>query len=173
MIPTRSQKSLWQDTDLADMSWHDCMVRAMAFDPVGDEFALDLDYALEWVRSAEYDGGIGFWMSPATLVFCDVKDVSIAINSGIPVLEIESIQCDDKEEIERSWPEGPLVSRRGWRISCQEGDMNFKASGFFQVIRSAPILTNNMYLDEPARGGISFSHVQYDATQLNSKPTRR
>ena len=77
---------MWSEKDLAEMSWHDVIIHAIAAntelisrpdrEPQMEprELLFDIDYVLNW-REALTERRADFWISPATLVFGNVSDV--------------------------------------------------------------------------------------------------
>jgi|SRR5687767_7340153 len=70
-------KSLWTEADFEIMGWHDARIYALAFLEETFEFALDIDYILEWVKPVPPAERFTFWVSPCTLVFENVSELEI------------------------------------------------------------------------------------------------
>ena len=155
-MPRRSfkiDKWVWSDKDLAEMSWHDVIIHAMAAsteliaqpdrEPQMEprELILDIDYVLNW-REALTERRADFWISPATLIFRDVSDLKANFASDTwPLLVIYEIRRDG----------------RGWTIALDDGQIAFESPGFEQYIRREAVLKENYtYLSDRERGGVSF-----------------
>jgi len=147
------KKRVRTDDDFDDMNWHGCRIYAVAFYPETFELAFDIDY----VFSTEKDETqFRFWVSPATLVFSNVRDLELSISSWNGGLEISSISRTaigkpiNHEYIKRDieWL---------WLMECEEGEIILKSVGFNQYIRRQAILTEIPSLLPEERGIASFS----------------
>jgi len=146
-------KWMWSEKDLAEMSWHDVIIHAIAAntelisrpdrEPQMEprELLFDIDYVLNW-REALTERRADFWISPATLVFGNVSDVRTKFASDTwPLIVIYEVRRVD----------------RRWTIALDEGEIAFDSPGFEQYIRREPIFkANYTYLSDRERGGVSF-----------------
>ena len=146
-------KWMWSENDLAEMSWHDVIIHAIAAntelisrpdrEPQMEprELLFDIDYVLNW-REALTERRADFWISPATLVFGNVSDVRTKFASDTwPLIVIYEVRRVD----------------RRWTIALDEGEIAFDSPGFEQYIRREPIFkANYTYLSDRERGGVSF-----------------
>jgi hypothetical protein len=153
-MPDRSfkiDKWVWSDSDFGEMSWHDVVIHGLATrnemlsgpdeEPrVGSqELLFDIDYLINWRDF--FKRGADFWISPATLVFSEVSDLSVDFRSVSPLLWIYTIGRKD----------------RRWTISMDDGQIAFDSAGFTQYIRREPISKSHFtYLSDSERGGFSF-----------------
>jgi hypothetical protein len=71
------------------------------------------------------------------------------------MLEVADLYLVDKVEQE------PNQWIYEWKIDLQEGNINFKSSGFDQIVRQKPIFTDGQFLTLDERNGISFSQTPY------------
>lgn len=143
--------------DFENMTWHDNALYGVRLD-VGDsdrgdwhaDLVLDIDHIVEWVCGIE--GGTQFLVAPATLTFHDATDLRLNIDCGdsgwrvaVHPLSIDRIVrepvqdqqiCLDRPyyrwQIELNWPSG--------------GTISFGASGFTQVLRAPPALSDQQWL---------------------------
>lgn len=153
------EKSIWTDTDFERMTWHDNKVYAISFVEENKyELAFDLDYILQWVDVTEDVNYYKFWISPATLVFRNVYDINIDVDS----VELEII------DVERFNPVIPKNVKYikdeleyEWRITMSNGEITFKSVGFSQTLRQQPVLSESQFIDFNQRGGISFSRSRF------------
>src|SRR3954468_3521984 len=85
------EKALYTDADFAAMGWHDNHVHAVAFGHDAHELSLDIDYILKWEQPPIGDQYYHFWISPATLVFEDVVELSLQheFYTGVCILSVE------------------------------------------------------------------------------------
>lgn len=149
-------KALWTDADFDAMGWHDNAVHAIALEPASDDpgsLLLDIDYIVQWEPCAVPGRLLNFWVSPATLIFHDAWDLITDIN-----LQGWSFQLSI-ESVDRSGP-----NQRGsfnWVIAGDLFSMNFRARGFTQYLRQAPIYTSRQRLSVEERGGLSFAQHGY------------
>jgi len=147
------KKQVWTDADFDNMSWHNCRVYAIAFRPETFELSFDIDYVFTTItESTKYS----FWLSPATLVFWNVRDYEFSISSGNADLEISSIKRTaigapiNQKYIQRDieWL---------WNIEFWEGQLSLKSVGFNQYIRRPAILSGDYRLTLEERGETNFS----------------
>ena len=145
------------EADFDATSWHDNIVYGIRFavgDPTRDEWhsnlVLDIDHIVEWVCGDA--GGVTFRVAPATLTFRAVTDVRIAVDFGNSGHE-RNINELSIAAISRA----PVAGRTfgfnrqhyRWRIELnmpQGGEITFGASGYTQVLRAAPVLTDDQRL---------------------------
>jgi len=146
------EKLFFTDEDFATMGWHDNPVRALAFGREARELSLDIDYIFKWEEPLPEEKHYRFWISPATLVFEDVLELSIQheFYCGLTLLGIEREEY--KKEV------SPIFSKKlwKWKLDCVEGGWDISASGFRQFIRRPPVLVKEQGLDLADRGGYSF-----------------
>jgi hypothetical protein len=148
------EKTKWSDVDFEYLDWHDCKVYGIAFFDKKLELAFDIDYILEWVSGDKLNSSYKFWVSPATLIFKNVYDININ-------LDTLDFQID---EITRSSPTVPknIVNineaiEYEWQIETTNGTIAFKAVGFEQYARRKPIFLDSQTIDQAERGGVSFN----------------
>ena len=152
----------WTHADFEHMGWHDATIHAVAHLPETWEFAVDLDYIVEWIAPRAEDGHYRFWIAPATLIFENAREIQIDLT---PTDEI-SVQ-----ELKR---EGPFASRKGfvgpssqwrWVLDCNQGEITLSATGFRQILRRSPIQTQQQTLTLDERGGISFGRDPFSSAE--------
>jgi hypothetical protein len=145
------EKTLWTDVDFEQMNWHDCPIKAIAFND--HQLLLDIDYIFKWVlmrNKKRYQ----FWISPCTLMFENVH--AIELSSDYATLTIDNISRAN-----------PVVPKNAahigrdyefdWVIETIVGEISFKSVGYKQYVRQNPVLVTTQELAANARGGISFS----------------
>jgi len=154
------EKSVWTEEDFDRMGWHDATVHAFAFEPDRWEFLLDLDYILKWVRPAESEASFSFWSAPATLVFDNVTNLEVEL-SPFPGFELSDIQRDDPQLPDAQEHSSGSLDWR-WTLAFFNGQITFRATGFTQYIRRAPISNTSQSLTLEERGGLSFSRQKDD-----------
>jgi hypothetical protein len=155
-------KAIWTENDYEQMGWHDCSIYGLTFLPIDEKgtthLVFDIDYIFKWVEPPKPGQPISFWVSPCTLVFKDTFALTINIDrrgGTTGMLEIADLYLVDKVEQEANkWI-------YEWTINLQEGGINFKSSGFEQIVRQAPIFTDGQFLTLDERNGISFSMTPY------------
>ena len=148
------EKWIWTESDFDQMGWHDNNIYGLSFFPEDFEFALDIDYIFQWINPVNPDTYYKFWLSPATLVFENVYNT---------ILNIETDSGLEIADIHRTNPQKPKNSKFikrdtewTWQIDCQEGDISLISVGYKMFIRSRPILSQNQKIGLDKRGGISF-----------------
>jgi hypothetical protein len=143
--------------DFDRLSWHDDTIYGLRLDTADpdrglwrSDLVLDIDHIVEWVCGI--DKRPKFRVAPATLVFHDVTDLSLAIDWGdtghrtaLHEMAIDGIArapvanqqiCLDRAyyrwTIALNWPKGGAIA--------------FGASGFTQTLRAAPVLLDEQQL---------------------------
>jgi len=155
-------KSVWTQEDYEQMGWHDCSIYGLTFFPVDEvgttHLVFDIDYIFKWVNPLKAGQPFSFWVSPCTLVFKDTFALTMNIDrrgGTTDMLEVADLYLVDKVEQEANqWI-------YEWKIDLQEGYINFKSSGFNQIVRLKPIFTNGQSLTLDERNGISFSQTPF------------
>jgi hypothetical protein len=114
----KTNKKVWKEEDFESMNWHDCKVYGIGFDSDNFRLIFDIDYILEWIKP-ENNKYFKFWVSPSSLIFKNVYDLSIdiSITDGFEICKIlrENPNAPrNKEHIERDveWSWRILQSRR-------------------------------------------------------------
>jgi hypothetical protein len=145
------EKYLWTDADFPQMGWHDCNIYQLKLE--AGELILDIDYILQWNQPDIEGMPFTFWISPATLVFSGVDNVSFDLGKGFDgSLEIDGIELNE------------LEAGKHWTIITQQGDMQFNATGYQQFIRQEPFLKFGQVIPYIERYGYS---IERTTTQHN------
>ena len=147
------EKWLWTEADFEQMGWHDARIHAVAFASEAFEFALDIDYILQWIQPAE-DEFYRFWVAPATLVFENVHDVKFDLEP-FEAVEIADLRRDDPQPPRNAQFIGRDTEWR-WVVETHQGEISLRAIGYKQHIRREPVFGRAQSLDIAARGGYSF-----------------
>ena len=151
-------KNIWTQADFEQMGWHDSNIYGLSFLPADEngnsDLLFDIDYIFKWVNPIPPKQIFSFWVAPCTLVFKDTFGLVIDVNrqgGTTDMLEIADLTLIEKIEQE------PNKWIYDWNIELQEGNINFKSSGFEQVLRQKPFFTDSPCLTLDERNGISFS----------------
>jgi hypothetical protein len=92
-------KSIWTHADFDVMGWHDAALYCFTVLPDSFEFAMDLDYITKWVHPVLPDKHFNFYVSPATLVFHDAQNITVALKmailSDVEILDIQRVPSRD------------------------------------------------------------------------------
>lgn len=155
-------KTLWTTTDFELLGWHDSLIYGLSlvndFEKQESELRLDIDYIFKWNHPEPPSTHYTFWVAPCTLVFKNVLNVQLELDSGAltgPEMEIADISR--LAEVDRGeW--FPKAAK--WQVELQNGDFIFEADGFEQYVRRLPSYCEGQQLSLTARGGISFEKVQ-------------
>jgi len=155
-------KNIWTQDDYEQMGWHDCSIYGLTFLPVDEigtaHLVFDIDYIFKWVDPLKPGQPISFWVSPCTLIFKDTFALTMNVDrrgGTTDMLEVADLYLVDKVEQEANqWI-------YEWKIDLQEGHINFKSSGFSQIVRQKPIFTDGQSLTLAERNGISFSQTPF------------
>jgi hypothetical protein len=149
------EKALWTDADFERMNWHDSRIHAVAFQPQLFELWLDVDYIFRWIKPSD-ERHFQFWVAPATLVFSNVYNLKLDIESLAIGFSIQAIKrsdgCSPRNTTEKNKHADWL-----WLLECHEGDITFRSFGFTKHIRRLPVLQKIQSLSLEERGGISFA----------------
>ena len=145
----RPEKRFFTEQDFEEMGWRGNPIHAIAFGPGTDELSLDLDYLFKCEHPSAGAGHRTFWVSPATLVFENVGDLTMqaCARASLTIVEL------DRKELKESRFPGKLWR---WRLICTEGEWGFYASGYRQFIRRPPELVGSPRLAPEARGGYAL-----------------
>lgn len=148
------EKLIWNESDFEKMGWHDCKIYALAFKDEDFELMLDIDYILKWVNPEGSKTHFKFWVAPATLVFRNVWDLKIDLESSLN-LEIQDLHRENPRSpknvnhVEES-------TEYDWKIETHNGEITFKSVGFKLYLRNDPVLLDTQKIEQKERGGISF-----------------
>lgn len=145
----------WTEADFETMNWHDCAIYAIGFVEDKEHFEnqvyLDIDYIIEWRQTTE-STYFDFLVCPCTLVFNDVHNLRIDIDTGM--LTILDITIENIHLLKEKISNGYATSE--WHIELRNGDIFLEAVGYKQVQRSESILTKQQRLTLAQRNGISL-----------------
>lgn len=123
---------------------YNCPVYAFRFD---DNFELDIDYVVDTIKvESNSDIQYKYLVAPANIIFFDVRDIRINIKA-------DWLNGFEFYSIERNMDDPKL-----WLLELQEGEIEFKSSGYKLLIRMDPVIRDRQYLSEVERGGISFKN---------------
>ncbi len=144
--------ALTKPDEFAPYHWHDNPIYALRLaigDPdAGDwrsDLVLDIDHIASWACGAE---ARQFQVAPATLTFHHAADLSVAVDcgdtGGQAALHEWSIDRITREQVrdQKVCLDRPYYR---WRIDLNwpaGGVIGFAASGFTQVLRGAPVLSD-------------------------------
>ena len=156
----KPEKWVWTEADFDVMGWHDSQIHAMAFFPEDFELAFDIDYIFEWLDPQPNQRYFKFWVAPSTLIFNNVHDVELDIDSYNAKLEIDNIKREDESPPINAEYIGK-TSEWLWTIECKEGEIRFRSVGYEQYIRTAPQLTYSQTVDRKTTG-ITFARGRVD-----------
>ena len=155
-------KTLWTTTDFEQMGWHDSIIYGLSlisdFETKESELMLDIDYIFQWNDPESPNTHYTFWVAPCTLVFKNVFNIQLEVDTGLLVgAEMEIADITLLGEVNKG--EG-FPNATKWQIELQNGDFIFEADGFEQYVRRLPIYSKGQQLSLIERGGISFEKVQ-------------
>ncbi|MBS1771750.1 MAG: hypothetical protein JST82_02735 [Bacteroidetes bacterium] len=148
------EKAVWTEQDFDQMSWHDVQIFAMSFLQQDDgliHLAFDIDYIFKWVHPHKPGGYFSFWLAPCTLIFENVYNLELNIDTKNYSAEIEI----DRIEMNGLNVFGERMFSN-WQINLHNGSIDFESTGYKQIVRREPILNKGQYFDLSERGGISF-----------------
>jgi hypothetical protein len=154
------EKKIWTEVDFPKMGWHDAPIYGMAFFSdsltVSNELVFDLDYILQWINPVPPNRHFSFWIAPSTLVFKNIGDLNIQMDPWPPntfdfeVLDIYRLEVFQSTNSEPSWK---------WHIELGNGNIYFTATGYEQIIKNVPLLSQHQAY--PDRGASNFSRTTF------------
>lgn len=135
----------WTEQQFEEMSWHDNHVHALRIvegTHGSGELVLDLDYILEWIKSAD---GFEFRIVPVCLTFREVTNLRISLDYATPTAALVPFSIHAIEH--HSEPRERYVAQV-WHIivNWPNGDIVFEASGFVQRSTGASVLSHDQFL---------------------------
>jgi hypothetical protein len=150
-MSTPVEELKWSSFEFDQMRWHD--VRAHAFAAVPDRFELyfDVDYIVEWICPPSRPGPARFRIAPANVVFENVADVNITVESQQGSITISEVGRTKRQSLP-----GASVESWHWVFKCEEGVISFDASGCQLALRQQPMLSDVQHLDVEHRGLPTF-----------------
>lgn len=144
MITEIEEKGKWDESHFEKMTWHDCKIYAMTFEPDKQELIFDIDFILKWVEPKNEETDYNFWVAPANLIFKNVYDLNINLSSVDVII-------DDLNRENAAIPKNAAHIKEklefDWIIETTNGSIVFKSVGFEQYLRKEPIFSNKQYLD--------------------------
>lgn len=154
------EKKVWTDADFAVMGWHDAPIYGMAFfsdsGNLCNELVFDLDYIFQWIDPIPPERHFSFWIAPATLVFKDIRDLNVQMETAPPstfdfeILDIHRLEQFNSPTGESFWK---------WHIELGNGNIYFSAGSYEQITRQQPILSNSQ--EFPTRGETNFGRIAF------------
>jgi hypothetical protein len=144
------KKRIWTEADFDRMGWHDCTIYKVR---LAEDLEMDIDYILQW-NEPETDGfPFTYWVSPATLVFKKIKDLSFEFDAtSMEPIEIEDIEQEIDDD-----------GKTRWTIITQQGDVEFTCESFEQYIRQEPFCQLSPAISMRERNGFSLERTTNQA----------
>ena len=145
------EKPVWTESDFKVMGWHDSIVWGLLSNQEKFEYLIDLDYIFNWVHPKEGEKQFKFWVAPVTMVFENVYDIKINIESQQGEIEVSDLHM-----------ENPCKTKNGkyteyiFSFECQEGEISLSSTGFKMYVRRKPIFQQHQSLELIQRGGVNF-----------------
>lgn len=159
------EKMIWSNDDFENMGWKDTFIHAIATVPEKYEIWLDIDYIVRWVNPNSTENTFSFWVAPATLVFSNVCDLEIHLESQSGGFLIRSFERSDEQLTPNKEMNVWL-----WEFDLDEGNLSFRTTGFTQFFRRKPSLTHSQQLSISERGGISFNRESSSSKHNDLNP---
>lgn len=151
------EKAIWSETDFDKMGWHDCIIWAMMTDADRVEYLVDLDYIFKWNDPEENEIGFSFWVAPVTMVFENMHQVKLDIESSQGTIEIADLYISESRI---TWNKS--TNEYNYNFECQEGLISLWATGFKMFVRQYPVLIERQHLTLQERNGISFARINIE-----------
>ncbi len=134
-------KDEWGNADFKDMGWHDCRLYAFSIPNEEFELVLDIDYIFKWPR--EERGEKGYWVSPCDLKFNGVSNLKIDMDFKDNML----LFIVDLKRFNQGLSPNGKFTVWDFEVECDNGTISFNSTGFNQIIRNQPILSEAQDLD--------------------------
>ncbi len=157
------EKSIWTQDDFDDMGWHDANIYGMIIErgkePWQGNLIFDIDYIFEWIHPVPPQEYFSFWVAPCTLIFKDVYELRMNIDqqgNSLDLFDFHNIALLKEEKLDNN------IVLYEWLLELHIGEIQFKSLGFDQIVRKAPVYTNEQVLSLEERGGISFSKQVFE-----------
>jgi hypothetical protein len=136
------------------MGWHDGTIWSMLGNPDAFELLFDLDYIFKWVEPNDKETYYKFWVAPVTMLFENIHDIYIDIESELGKIEIVNFHREIiKETINSKFIEYL------YRFECQEGEISLIATKYTMFVREIPELLQSQSFKLEQRKGISFART--------------
>lgn len=155
------EKKIWTEADFAIMGWHDSPIYGISLggnDPMWKDLLLDIDYIFKWINPRAAEKSYSFWIAPCTLIFKNVFNTTINVDTGPPsTFDLEIADIHRLEEL------SPIDGHQYWKwhIELQNGDIFLESSGYEQIIKGEPILTIHQCVPDQIRGEPNFSRIPF------------
>ena len=135
----------WTQEQFEEMSWHDNYVHALRIvqcDHGAGELVLDLDYILEWIKSAD---GMRFRILPVNLRFIEVTALRLSLDYASPSAAMGPFSI---HAIERRTEARERYIAKLWKIlvSWPVGEITFEAGGYEQRGWGKQVLSHLQHL---------------------------
>lgn len=134
-------KETWSEADFEEMGWHDSHIHAISFPNEDLELSLDIDYLFKSILD-DTSSLYNFWVSPCILLFFNVLSLKISIDFqntiGLDILDINRLNP-------RLSPNGKMTLW-DFEIVTDKGYIKFESSGYRQVVKKQPILSQSQVL---------------------------
>lgn len=124
------------------MGWHDSHIHAFSFPNEELDFSLDIDYLFQWIldnKSNIYH----YWISPCTLTFVNTLNLEVS-------LDFQNSTGININNIQKSNPRLSLnkkITLWDFEIETDKGFIKFESSGFKQIVKQQPILSQSQVLN--------------------------
>ncbi len=138
---------------LDDLNFHDCQIHSFGFDSDNYELLFDLDLILEWHTQKP---NWTFSVSPVTMVFKNVYDIEMDINSNTQLIMDDIIKSNPRtpknidslpiNTLEYDWYFDLIVG----------GEIRFKSIGMTIYQRKQLLIQKSQTLTLSQRGGFSL-----------------
>jgi len=135
----------WTQEQFEEMSWHDNYVHALRIvqgNHGAGELVLDLDYILEWIKSAD---GMRFRILPVNLRFIEVTALRLSLDYASPSAAMGPFSI---HAIERRAEARERYVAQLWKIlvSWPVGEITFEAGGYEQRGWGKQVLSHLQHL---------------------------
>lgn len=135
-------KQEWNETDFADLNWHDSFLYSMTFPSDEQKISFDIDYIFKWeiIKNEGEVDTYGFWVSPCKLIFHDVMFLKVDLNFK----DYVGIQIKEITRLDKTYS---IANKdlRIWdfQINTELGNIIFESTGFSLFVMKQPRLSNS------------------------------
>jgi hypothetical protein len=145
------EKPVWTQVDFNVMGWHDSKVWGILANTDEWELLVDLDYIFKWVHPKGEEKYFKCWVAPVTMVFENVYDVKMNIESEQGEIEVADLHMENPRKTKNG-----KFTEYTFRFECQEGEITLSATGYKMYVRQKPRLLQGQQLEFTERGGVNF-----------------
>lgn len=137
----KNKKKIFTTDEFDQLSWHDVTIKNVSFINKKFELLFEIDFILDWLHPKSEIEYFKFNVAKASLLFENVYDLQIEINTDA------NVRINEVSRSKRSTNKNTGVEEWVWLLDCIEGSIKFISSGFVLELKSNPIISETQNLD--------------------------